>query len=171
MCEHDARAEYRTLPPGGRQLPDLIPMEILLHKKLDHTIPSWVPDDAVFFITIGCMMRGQNILAMPDVASALFNGMKVYQEQQKWWVHFTLLMPDHLHMLVSFSSFVSMSKVIADWKQYQACYLKIDWQRDYFDHRIRSEEQFIEKYEYIRMNPVRKKLVAIPEEWLYYEPR
>jgi len=93
--------------------------------------------------------------------------MKVYQEQQKWWIHFALLMPDHLHMLVSFPSLVTMTKTIADWKQYQARHLGIDWQRDYFDHRIRSEEQFVEKHEYIRMNPVRKNLVANPEDWQY----
>jgi len=145
-------------------------MIIPLYRKLDHTVPSWVPDDAVFFITISCEIRGRNTLAIPAIAEPLFKGMQAYQEQQKWWVHFALLMPDHLHMLISFSPFVMMSKVVANWKQYQARYLKIDWQRDFFDHRIRSEDQLIEKYEYIRMNPVRKNLVANPKDWPYVWP-
>ena len=124
-------------------------------------------EDAVFFITICCAIRGQNVLAVPKTAEALFKGIRIYQEQRKWWVHFALLMPDHLHMLVSFSPLVAMDKTVADWKQYQARFLKIDWQRDFYDHRIRSEEQFVEKYEYIRMNPVRKNLVATPEDWQY----
>ena len=146
-------------------------MNAPFYKKLDHTVPPWVPDDAVFFITIGCAMRGRNTLATPEIAESLFDGMKIYQEQQKWWVHFALLMPDHLHMLVSFALSVTMNKTVADWKKYQARCLKIDWQRDFFDHRIRSEEQFAEKYEYIRMNPVRKGLVATPEDWAYVYPR
>jgi len=64
-----------------------------------------------------------------------------------------------------------MGKVVANWKQYQTRYLKIDWQRDFFDHRIRSEDQLIEKYEYIRMNPVRKNLVANPKDWPYVWPK
>ena len=142
-------------------------MEILFDKKLDHTVPSWVPDDAVFFITINCAVRGQNTLATTEIATPLFDGLKTYQKQRKWWIYLALLMPDHLHMLVSFSPLVTMSKTVADWKKYQARHLKIDWQRNFFDHRIRTEEQFIEKYDYIRMNPVRKNLVATPENWQY----
>ena len=142
-------------------------MKFSFDKKLDHTVPPWVSEYAVFFITLCCAIRHRNTLAVPKIADALFNGMKVYQEQRKWWVHIALLMPDHLHMLVSFSPFVAMDKTIADWKQYQSRFLNIDWQRDFYDHRIRSDEQFMEKYEYIRMNPVRKNLAATPEDWQY----
>jgi len=142
-------------------------MTIPFRPRLDHSIPSWVPDDASFFITICCAARGRNTLATPKIADALFNGMKAYQEQRKWWIHLALLMPDHLHMLVSFSPLVVMSKVITDWKQYQARFLKIDWQPDFFDHRIRNEKQSDEKYAYICMNPVRKGLVTSPEDWPY----
>ena len=162
----------RRLSPTNRPVVGCLPnhthaMDISPYKKLDHAVPTWVADDAVFFITICCTTRGRNSLTEPIIAEASFDGMKVYQEQRNWWVHFALLMPDHLHMLVSFSAQVIMEKVVADWKQYQARFLNIDWQRDFYDHRIRSEEQFVEKYEYIRMNPVRKGLVATPEDWQY----
>ena len=44
---------------------------------------------------------------------------------------------------------------------------EIPWQRDFFDHRLRHEESFFlkKKATYIRLNPVRAGLVAIPEEW------
>ena len=135
--------------------------------KLDHDVPPWVPDDAVFFITINCAVRGENSLDLPEVAKPLLDGMKVYQEQQKWWIHLALVMPDHLHMLTTLGIQYAMPKTISDWKRYWARRLGIKWQDDFFDHRIRSEEQYVEKYDYIRLNPVRKGLVKTPEEWPY----
>jgi REP element-mobilizing transposase RayT len=45
------------------------------------------------------------------------------------------------------------------------------WQDESFDHILRSNESFDEKLEYIRRNPVRRELVAKPEEyeWLWVE--
>ncbi len=41
------------------------------------------------------------------------------------------------------------------------------WQRDYWDTQMRSREHYDEKLSYVRLNPVRKALVATPEEWPY----
>jgi len=45
------------------------------------------------------------------------------------------------------------------------------WQDESFDHVLRLNESFDEKLEYIRQNPVRRGLVARPEEyeWLWVE--
>ncbi len=43
----------------------------------------------------------------------------------------------------------------------------VDWQRDAFDHRIRSYEQFLEIKAYIRSNPVRAGFAGRPEDWPY----
>ena len=45
------------------------------------------------------------------------------------------------------------------------------WQDQSFDHVLRSNESFDEKLEYIRQNPIRRGLVAKPEdyEWLWVE--
>jgi hypothetical protein len=39
------------------------------------------------------------------------------------------------------------------------------WQRCLCHHRIRTEEQYAEKREYLRQNPVRAGLVSPPDEW------
>lgn len=43
------------------------------------------------------------------------------------------------------------------------------WQDESFDHVLRSNESFGEKLEYIRQNPVRRGLAALPEDypWLW----
>jgi hypothetical protein len=46
------------------------------------------------------------------------------------------------------------------------------WQDESFDHVLRSAESLRSKVEYIRMNPVRRGLVCIPEKykWLWINP-
>jgi len=41
----------------------------------------------------------------------------------------------------------------------------IEWQRDFFEHRLRSAESWREKADYIRANPVRKGLEAQVSQW------
>ena len=41
----------------------------------------------------------------------------------------------------------------------------IEWQRDFFEHRLRSDESWREKADYILANPVRKGLVAQVSQW------
>ena len=41
------------------------------------------------------------------------------------------------------------------------------WQKGFFDHVMRSEESYSEKWAYVALNPVRKHLVARPEDWPY----
>ena len=39
------------------------------------------------------------------------------------------------------------------------------WQKGFFDHVMRSEESYSQKWLYVAENPVRKKLTARPEDW------
>ena len=74
-------------------------------------------------------------------------------------------MPDHVHTLLSFPGEASMSRTIGDWKKYQSKQLGVLWQKNFFDHRLRNDEAWIEKAHYIRMNPVRAGLCVSPELW------
>ena len=90
------------------------------------------------------------------------------------WVNGYVLMPDHVHMLVSMSS---ESSTLGEWvKAFKAVVAQREfkWQPGYFDLVLRGEESWIEKWEYIRMNPVRAGLVDTPEAWEYsgyFDPR
>jgi len=39
------------------------------------------------------------------------------------------------------------------------------WQADCWDTQLRSAEHYHERWEYVRLNPVRKGLVARAEDW------
>ena len=78
-----------------------------------------------------------------------------------------LLMPDHLHMLIGVPGDAELSNVIRDFKRIAAKTANIDWQRSFFDHRLRHDESETEKFEYIRQNPVRAGLIGPNEDWPY----
>jgi len=60
-----------------------------------------------------------------------------------------------------------MRKIISQWKAWTAKQFGIRWQRDFFEHRLRNDENWIEKANYILANPVRASLIEKPEDWEY----
>jgi putative transposase len=144
-------------------------MEIPRREILPHDIPLWVdPRKEIYFITINCEERCRNQLALPQVSQGLFETVRYRQQRFLWWPYLFLLMPDHLHALLSFPpSGKPPRQVVSTWKEWTAKEFGIVWQRDFFEHRLREEESRREKADYILQNPVRKRLVARPEEWPY----
>ena len=180
-------------PPGGRSLPfpwvgrdrrarrsdfqllflyiSFLHINYLLmqpvRKKLPHGIPYWVGDDAYYFVTICTRPRGIDQLCHAKTWKLLRESLLFRQNKGALWIHLLLLMPDHLHGIMSFAPEVGMAKTIADWKRYTCIHGDIRWQADFFDHRLRNTESYVEKAHYIRMNPVRAGLIDTPEQWPY----
>ncbi len=134
-------------------------------RRLPHTPPDWVPQSARFFISINCRQKGKNTLCQDRLAQALMASAQYYEEAGRWYLWLLLLMPDHMHLIASFGPEHGLRSVVNQWKRYQAGPHGIDWQSNFFDHRLRSQDEFNEKAYDIRMNPVRKELVPTCEEW------
>jgi REP element-mobilizing transposase RayT len=132
-----------------------------------HIPPLWVESSATFFITINCKPRGLDHLTRGDIPNHVLDSVAFLANHRRWFPELVLLMPDHLHALVSFSweANLGMNRVISDWKRYLATRFGIPWQRDYFDHRIRSESDHQSTWHYIRENPVRAGLAENYEQW------
>ena len=97
--------------------------------KLHHELPSWVEDGALFHIRIALDRNSaQRPLTEPSLAESILESAKFYDRKQRWFITRFLLMPDHLHTLVSFSHDQAMSRVIGDWKHFQAHKHPIEWQ-------------------------------------------
>ena len=136
-------------------------------KTLPHAIPSWVENGAEYFITVCTRPKGRNQLCRDVTANLIRESLWFRQDRGELWIHILLLMPDHLHAIMSFSPLVGMEKSLTDWKRYICIKAGIEWQRDFFDHRLRKDESYLEKAHYIRMNPVRAALVERPQDWPY----
>ncbi len=80
-------------------------------------------------------------------------------------------MPDHIHLLLGAgNSERSLSEICNEFKSISnKIYWKYGigrlWQRGFYDHIIRNEEDFFETFIYIRLNPVRKNFVEKWEDW------
>ena len=78
------------------------------------------------------------------------------------------LMPDHVHLLIGVPTGegFSLSELVRHWKS--RCYVawrrsgqrEAFWQRGYYDHAIRADEDFRKAAEYILENPVRAGMVG-----------
>jgi len=142
--------------------------DVIGRRSLPHDPPLFVdPSKEIFFYNNLLQKRDTNQLCHPEVASVLFQSMQFYQRQQRWFVPILLLMPDHVHFLASFSMDVKMTNVVASWKRFTSNHAKINWQRDFFDHRLRGNEGWREKSDYILQNPVRAGLIGKCEDWPY----
>jgi putative transposase len=144
------------------------PHDAVGRRALPHDPPHFIgTSDAVFFITVCCHRKGLNQLCHPPIAETIFASARFYWERGLWGLPLLLLMPDHLHMLATFGEKAGMKRVIRNWKRYLSNHACIEWQRDFFDHRLRDDESYDEKANYILNNPVRAGLVTRFEDWPY----
>ena len=136
-----------------------------------HNTPQWIEADAPFFITICCNGKGENQLCLPEIGSKLLQSAEFYHTKLRWNCVLMLLMPDHLHAIMTFPRDPGMKRTISDWKHYQSRFHNVLWQRDFFDHHLRNHHEEAEKLDYIVMNPVRKGLCERAEDWVWvYRP-
>jgi REP element-mobilizing transposase RayT len=138
-------------------------------RSLPHDVPHWVdPSWELYFITVNCGDRDRNHLCVAGVAAELFSSIRFQNEARLWHCRLCLLMPDHLHALISFvNRDKPLAQTVADWKRWTSRKMGVQWQSDHFEHRIRSDHEEVSKAQYILQNPVRRGLVRHPEDWPY----
>ena len=79
-------------------------------------------------------------------------------------------MPDHIHLFVCGDVELVLSNWVAGLKRAISQALAVSgefWQPTFFDHVLRSEESYSEKWEYVCQNPVRAGLVKESDDWPY----
>ena len=105
----------------------------------------------------------------------------LHDQGTKAAIHAAVVMPTHVHVLLTplrglSGDLYSLVEILQGIKSASAHSLNRAlgrsgpvWQEESFDHVLRSEENFSEKLEYIRQNPVRRGLVTCPEDyrWLW----
>jgi putative transposase len=135
-------------------------------KSLPHDLPNWIDlHQAVFFITCCAKDRSLQPFASAQTARGIHDSILHRVRSRIWWLHVATIMPDHVHLVLGFPPEADVGKCVRDWKRWTARTLTIDWQWDFFEHRLRSEEDFQEKTRYILENPVRAGLVDDWRDW------
>jgi putative transposase len=88
-----------------------------------------------------------------------------------WLVTDYVLMPDHLHLFCAPHDLrFTIERWMGFWKdRFAKRGLELGrFQEGGFHHRLRDGENYSEKWQYLRENPVRWGLVSRPEEWPYF---
>ena len=105
--------------------------------------------------------------AILPVAQLLLDSLIYYDTIGQWYLWTAAVMPDHVHFIATFNLDRGIESRLIAWKRYQSKTLGLEFQRDYFEHRLRNDDEYVEKAAYINDNPVRKGLVSRPEDWPY----
>ena len=86
-------------------------------------------------------------------------------------------MPDHVHLFCAPEPKAdSLSVFVGAWKRWSSRRISElprtasaatapIWQREFFDHLLRSEESYDQKWNYVRENPVRAGLAQSADQW------
>jgi REP element-mobilizing transposase RayT len=140
-------------------------------------LPHMQEPERVYFITWRC--RDGEILS-PEERALVLDSLS-YWEGRKWSVLAAVIMPNHLHALVRClphpdGGVFDLAEILHSVKSFTAHQIMKQrgtpgklWQDERYDRIVRDEAEFLEKWHYIRNNPVRDGLAARPEDynWLY----
>ncbi|MBN1139453.1 MAG: transposase [Anaerolineae bacterium] len=133
----------------------------------------YVPN-AYYFIT--CVTRERRPLFADETNTNLLRAtLHRVQEYHPFTMHAFSFMPDHFHLLIFVPETTNISKLMhsvqrnftRNYKtQRQISEETTLWQRGFWDHVIRSEQDWANHLHYIHYNPVKHGYVSRPEDYV-----
>lgn len=134
---------------------------------------SYADPRMVYFATL-CARDGKEVFSDTELAKQVVTALRWITDKGLLRIYAYCLMPNHLHFASSLCSVTqSMSEVIGRFKSYttqlswNVGFKGELWQRSWYDHIARRDEDVLAICEYILANPVRKNLVDSVDEWPY----
>ena len=156
-------------PPAGNAA------QTALRPEYRRNLPHLQAEGRTYFVTF-CT---HNRWTLPEDIRPVVVKHCLHDHGTKLWMHALVVMPDHVHLIFTprsdpAGSPYGLSEILSGIKGASAHAINKllkrrghVWQDESFDHILRRDEKLEEKAEYIRHNPVRKGLVARPEEYPY----
>ena len=166
MSMHDKGGIREAGSTGFQPVPD---RQLI---KTERQLPHWQMGGSNYFITFR-----SKITNLPPEARKIVLRACFYFDTVKYSLWTAVVMPDHVHLLLTpienpKGGFFSLTEILHSLKSFTGN--KINsllnrhgtlWQEEYFNRIVRDETEFLEKWNYIRNNPVKKELCQRPEEW------
>ena len=136
-----------------------------------------------YFFTLVTFNR-QQILCKEDNLFALINAFRYVKKKHPFALDAFVVLPDHMHCVVTlpdgdsnyptrirlfkshFTRHCVHNKGIESASR-KAKNERTVWQRRYWEHLIKNDEDFRRHVEYIHYNPVKHGAVKSPKEWKY----
>jgi putative transposase len=124
---------------------------------------------SLHFITWSCYRR-KPLLGNPARRDLLLAVLELMRVRYRFAVIGYVVMPEHVHLLISEPLIGDPSKIIQAVKLSVSRRLAIKgefsgkfWQSSFYDFNLWSQQKEVEKLKYMHRNPVRRGLVASPE--------
>ena len=141
------------------------------HKRIRLDAVSYAQAGAVCSVTVAVRDR-QPVFGDPAVARGAVDVLRSLATKTGVPVYTYCIMPDHVHLILTASptcdmiTFVGQYKSLAQRAAWQRGVKGTFWQKSFWDHFLRSNEDFEAAVRYALENPVRKGMV---EKWDAYE--
>ncbi len=125
----------------------------------------------VFFATTKTSM-GRRLLQSERNAGLLIDVMRSLIAEHRFKLHDFVVMPDHLHVLLTVEDGMTIEKAMQFIKgrfshrlSQEFGFLGEVWQRGFTEIQVMNRESFLQHRQYIAMNPVEARLVDSPEQY------
>jgi putative transposase len=124
-----------------------------------------------FFVTTGTSM-GRRLLQSKRNAGLLIDTLRSLMAEGKFELHDFVIMPDHVHMLLTVFDNMTIEKAMQFLKGRFSHRLSHElghkgevWQRGFTEVQVMDSGSFEKHREYIAQNPVKSRLVESPDEF------
>jgi putative transposase len=137
--------------------------------RLTHrTSPSWT-----YFVTTKAW-QNVSVFQVQQSAEIVVGKILEYRDKKNYLLHEFVLMPNHLHLLLTPSETVSLEKAVQLIKGGSSHEIHIVrrnkmqiWQSGFHESRVKDFAEYKIKTDYIRFNPIAAKLVEEPQDWRF----
>ncbi|MFQ5738084.1 MAG: transposase [Acidobacteriota bacterium] len=126
-----------------------------------------------YFVTAETWQR-RKLFNKKTTAKIVIDTLLDYRQRGFYRLHDFVVLPDHLHVILSPNGDTSLEKALqlikggSSYRIGQAFHSKFPvWQPGFHEHWIRSQEDYEGRRRYIELNPVKARLAAAPQEYSY----
>jgi putative transposase len=126
-----------------------------------------------FFVT-SRTHGGRSLLQSERMATLFIDVLRSYHQKSAFTIHDFVIMPDHVHLLITVDHSLSVEKAMQLVKGNFSFRAKRElgvnheiWQRGFSEERIRERASFLAHRKYIGENPVRRGLAQTSEDYPY----
>lgn len=133
-------------------------------------VGRWSQSGSDYFLT-GCLQRPLTGLATAPLAQLVRAKLHELDTAGHWHLRTYVLMPDHFHLLATLGPHDDLSGAVRQFKGSLTPALRthgLRWQKNFYDHRLRSVDELLPTFLYIFLNPYRAGLTATGEKWPWY---
>lgn len=143
-----------------------------IHEKQHRLAKEFYIGETSIAFTL-CIKPQSQLFIEPEIANIFTDILREVVVKENCIVPVYCFMPDHQHLILTGRADDSdILKAITGYKQRTGFWFSrnrpaVRWQKDFYDHVIRTSESIAVQVRYILDNPVRKGLVSSWDEYVY----